>query len=81
MAKKKQQRKRLARDLHDRGLRRKVAEDAAAALTAERLTREPPAAVAALAQDLRALADELERSTGGVVGEHAEPARSARAAA
>ncbi|WP_205697911.1 hypothetical protein [Conexibacter sp. SYSU D00693] len=77
----KQTTKKLARDLHRRGLRTKTAKRAAKALTVARTTREPTDEARVLAAQLRALADELEHSTVGVVGEHAEPQRSARAAA
>jgi hypothetical protein len=75
------EKKQLAKRLHDRGLRKKVAKRAAAILTQPRLSREPPPEVKVLAHDLRALADDLEHVTIGVVAEHAQPQAAAREAA
>ncbi len=66
--------KALTRDLHARGLRKKLARHVAHLIAAPGA----PAERLAVADQFRALADEIQ---GDVAAEHAEPHASARAAA
>jgi hypothetical protein len=70
--------KALARELHDKGLRRKLAKRVAEALAGPHADAEPPAEVRQVAETLRRLAADIE---AGATGEHAEPHASARQAA
>lgn len=70
--------KALTRELHEKGLRTKLAKRVADAVAAPRAGAEPPAEVREIAETLRGLAAEIEaRATS----EHAEPQASARRAA
>ena len=65
-------------DLRRRGLRKRYAKAVARAAREQAAGREAPAALRAYAEELRALAADVERLG---VGEHGEPQASARRAA
>jgi hypothetical protein len=70
--------KQVARELHARGLRKRYATAVAKAARRRSGGREAPAELRAFAEELRALAADVELLG---VGEHAEPQASARRAA
>ena len=70
--------KALARELHDRGLRKRLAERIARSVAAPRAEADPPPEVRELAESLRRLAADIEAEA---TGERAEPQASARRAA
>ncbi len=70
--------KTLTRELHERGLRKRLARRVARSVAAPRAEAEPPPEVRELAESLRRLAADIEAEA---TGEHAEPQASARRAA
>lgn len=70
--------KTLARELHDKGLRKRLAKRVARSVQAPRADADPPPEVREVAEALRRLAADIEAEA---TGEHAEPQASARRAA